>query len=97
GLMVLAFLMGLEMAGLVGLYSVAARLYPTGMRNTGVGWAIGIGRWGAVFGPAAAGWMIALGLDRWVYFLLLGSVPALLAAIAVAYTAHTDDGDRGPA
>lgn len=93
-LMLLAFLMGLEMAGLVGLYSVAARLYPTEMRNTGVGWAIGIGRWGAIFGPAAAGWMISLGLERWVYFLLLGSVPALLAAVAVGYTGHANDGER---
>jgi len=84
-LMVFAFLMGIEMAGLVGLYSVAARLYPTQMRNTGVGWAIGIGRWGAVFGPAAAGWMIAAEMDRWTYFLALAAAPAVLAAVAVGF------------
>jgi MFS transporter, AAHS family, vanillate permease len=84
-LMVFAFLMGSVMAGLVGLYSVAARLYPTQIRNTGVGWAIGVGRWGAVFGPAAAGWMIAAELDRWTYFLVLGAAPAVLAAMAVGF------------
>jgi len=84
-LMVFAFLMGAEMAGLVGLYSVAARLYPTQMRNTGVGWAIGVGRWGAIFGPAAAGVMIAMELDRWTYFFALAAAPAVLAAVAVGF------------
>lgn len=84
-LMVFAFLMGIEMAGMVGLYSIAVRLYPTEMRNTGVGWAIGVGRWGAVFGPIAAGWMIATGLDRWTYFLALAAGPAVIAALAIAF------------
>ena len=84
-LMVFAFLMGLEMAGMVGLYSVAARLYPTEIRNTGVGWAIGIGRWGAFLAPIAAGWMIAAELERWTYFLALAAGPAALAAIAISF------------
>lgn len=79
----LAFLMGLAMAGLVGFYAVAARLYPTEIRNTGVGWAIGIGRWGAVVGPLAAGWMIGAGFERWVYFLVLAAGPVLIAALSV--------------
>ena len=84
-LMVFAFLMGFATAGLVGLYSIAARLYPTEMRNTGIGWAIGVGRWGGVFSPIAAGWMIAAGLDRWTYFLALAAAPALIAAIVVTF------------
>ena len=84
-LMVFAALTGFEMSGLVGLYSVAARLYPTHMRNTGVGWAIGVGRWGAVFAPMAAGWMIAAGLERWSYFLALAAVPAFIAALVVPF------------
>jgi benzoate transport len=88
-LMVFAFLMGIEMSGMVGLYSIAARLYPTEMRNTGVGWAIGIGRWGAVAGPIAAGWMIAADLPRSTYFLTFAAGPALLAALAIALTART--------
>jgi MFS family permease len=84
-LMIFAFLMGLEMAGMVGLYSVAARLYPTEIRNTGVGWAIGIGRWGAFLAPMAAGWMIAAEFERWTYFLALAAGPAALAAIAISF------------
>jgi MFS family permease len=84
-MMVFAFLMGLEMAGMVGVYSVAARLYPTEIRNTGVGWAIGIGRLGAIFGPMAAGWMIAAELERWTYFLALAAGPAALGALAISF------------
>ena len=94
-LMVFAFLMGFEMAGMVGLYSVAARLYPTEIRNTGVGWAIGIGRWGAVLGPLAGGWMIAAELDRWIYFLTLAAAPATLAAIAINFIKLDDDKPSG--
>jgi len=84
-LMTFAFLMGFEMAGMVGLYSVAARLYPTEIRNTGVGWAIGVGRWGAVFGPLIGGWMIAAGLERWTYYLALAAGPAALAALVISF------------
>jgi benzoate transport len=84
-LMVFAFLMGFEMAGMVGLYSVAARLYPTEIRNTGVGWAIGIGRWGAVFGPLIGGWMIAAGMETWTYYLALAAGPAALAALVISF------------
>lgn len=91
-LMVFAFLMGLEMAGMVGLYAVAARLYPTEIRNTGVGWAIGVGRLGAVFGPMAAGWMIAAELDRWTYFLAVAAGPATLAAIAISFIRLKEQG-----
>ena len=49
----------------------------------GVGWAIGVGRWGAIVGPLLAGWMIATGLERWTYFLVLAALPAVLAALMV--------------
>ena len=50
GLTVLAGFFSL--GGLIGLYSLAARLYPTSSRATGVGLAIGAGRFGA---PPARG------------------------------------------
>ncbi|RZK31350.1 MAG: MFS transporter, partial [Hymenobacter sp.] len=47
------FLLGFGIqGGFVGLYAVAARMYPTEFRTTGVGWAIGIGRLGGIVGPA---------------------------------------------
>ena len=49
--------------GFVGLYAIAARLYPTELRTTGVGWAIGAGRTGAIAGPFVGGLLVAYGLS----------------------------------
>jgi len=63
-LLVVIFFMGiLQQGGFVGLYAIAVKVYPTEIRSTGVGWAIGLGRSGAVLGPAAAGVLIAAGLS----------------------------------
>ena len=63
-LLMLTLLIGiLQQGGFTGLYSAAAKAYPTNVRSTGIGWAIGLGRFGAVVGPAVAGYLIAAGLD----------------------------------
>ena len=63
-LLVIIFLVGiLQQGGFTGLYAVAAKLYPTEIRSTGIGWAVGLGRSGAVIGPAVAGFLIAAGLS----------------------------------
>jgi MFS transporter, AAHS family, vanillate permease len=63
-LMAVIFLTGiLQQGGFTGLYAVAAKVYPTEIRSTGIGWAIGLGRSGAVVGPAAAGFLIAAGFS----------------------------------
>lgn len=69
--------------GFTGLYSVAARLYPTEVRTTGVGWAIGAGRTGAVVGPALGGVFIGVGLSMSANFLIF-AVPLVVAALATA-------------
>ncbi|MCK5325468.1 MAG: MFS transporter, partial [Woeseiaceae bacterium] len=52
-LLVVIFFTGiLQQGGFTGLYAVAAKVYPTEIRSTGIGWAIGLGRFGAVLGPA---------------------------------------------
>src|SRR6185369_4010123 len=33
--------------------------YPVALRSTGLGWALGIGRIGAIMGPAAVGYLLA--------------------------------------
>jgi len=66
--------------GFVGLYAVAARLYPAELRNTGIGWAIGLGRFGAVVGPIAGGLLIAGGLGLTENFIVF-AVPMLLAGL----------------
>ena len=63
-LMALILLIGiLQQGGFTGLYAVAAKVYPTKIRSTGIGWAVGLGRSGAVVGPAVAGYLIVAGLS----------------------------------
>lgn len=62
--------------GFVGLYAIAARLYATEIRTTGIGWAIGAGRTGAIVGPLLGGFLVAAGLSiganfRWFAITLL--------------------------
>jgi len=60
----------------------AAAYYPTYIRATGVGWALGIGRIGAVIGPAIGGTILAFHLGREALF-AVAAVPPLIAVIAV--------------
>jgi AAHS family 3-hydroxyphenylpropionic acid transporter len=41
------------------LYGIATDLYPRGVRGTGTGFAVGVGRFGAVLGPLLAGALLA--------------------------------------
>lgn len=70
--------------GFVGLYSVAARIYPTEIRNTGVGWAVGAGRIGAIVGPLLGGILIGLGLSMSINFIVF-AVPTLIGGIITLY------------
>ncbi|WP_020597740.1 MFS transporter [Spirosoma panaciterrae] len=70
--------------GFVGLYAVAARLYPTEFRTTGVGWSIGIGRLGGIIGPAVGGVLIGMGLSMVTNFLIY-AVPTIFAGIMTLY------------
>lgn len=66
--------------GFVGLYAVAARMYPTEFRTTGVGWAIGAGRLGGVIGPALGGVLVGMGLTMVSNFLIF-AIPTALAGV----------------
>ena len=66
----------------IGMNAVAAALYPTALRATGVGWALGIGRVGSIIGPTAGGFLMAAGWSTGA--ILTASVaPAMVAAVAV--------------
>lgn len=75
--------------GFVGLYAVAARMYPTEFRTTGVGWAIGAGRLGGVIGPAVGGILVGMGLTMATNFMIF-AIPALLAGIVTFYISSKD-------
>ena len=70
--------------GFVGLYSVAARLYPTKVRSTGVGWSIGVGRIGAIIGPVIGGILISWGLTMSSNFIIF-SVPTIVAGVVTLF------------
>jgi MFS transporter, AAHS family, 4-hydroxybenzoate transporter len=69
--------------GSSGLIALAAIYYPTAIRSTGVGWAMGMGRVGSFTGPLVVGSLVTLGLSTAGIFIAIG-VPALLAAAATA-------------
>ena len=69
------------------LNALAASIYPTDARSTGVGWALGIGRFGAVVSPLIGGAFIAAHWPQERIFALL-SVPALLCAVGVTLLRH---------
>lgn len=75
-LLVMGFLI---QGGFGGLYAVATHYYPTTARSTGVGWAIGIGRFGAIAGPLTGGFVISAGSSVLMTFVLFAG-PMLLAA-----------------
>jgi AAHS family 4-hydroxybenzoate transporter-like MFS transporter len=67
--------------GQIGANALAAKSYPTAIRATGVGWALGIGRIGSILGPVVGGFLISLHWDMRHVF-LIGAVPVFIAAIA---------------
>jgi AAHS family 4-hydroxybenzoate transporter-like MFS transporter len=69
-------------AGQPGLNALAASLYPTDQRSTGIGAALGIGRIGAILGPVLAAALMARGWADEAIF-RLSAVPALLSAAAM--------------
>ncbi len=71
--------------GQVGANAFAGLIYPTPIRATGVGWALGIGRLGSVVGPMLVSALILAGWSLSAVF-YAACVPALLAA-AFIYTA----------
>jgi MFS family permease len=81
GVFGVAFLMGLALqGGFTGFYSLGALLYPTEVRSTGIGWAVGIGRAGSIVGPLVGGFLLAQSLPLWIVQLCF-AVPLLFAGV----------------
>jgi AAHS family 4-hydroxybenzoate transporter-like MFS transporter len=64
--------------GQAALNAVAAIYYPTAIRTTGIGWAMGIGRLGSILGPVVGGELLRLNWASGDLF-LAAAVPPLLA------------------
>jgi AAHS family 4-hydroxybenzoate transporter-like MFS transporter len=67
--------------GQIAANALTATFYPTAIRSTGIGWALGIGRIGSIVGPLVGGAMLARDMGAQPLF-AAAAVPALVAAIA---------------
>jgi AAHS family 4-hydroxybenzoate transporter-like MFS transporter len=66
--------------------ALTAEFYPTGIRSTGVGWALGIGRIGSIIGPTVGGALLAVGGDPKHVFLAAAGPPLVATAAAFGAT-----------
>jgi MFS transporter, AAHS family, benzoate transport protein len=87
-LFVAVFVVGASTLGTQLLaYAYAGEFYPTAIRSTGVGFASGIGRAGAILAPILIGWIVSLKLPLEQNFIAIG-IAGLLGTIAVALINH---------
>jgi AAHS family 4-hydroxybenzoate transporter-like MFS transporter len=78
---VVFFVVAGVIAGQGGLHALSCMIYPTRVRATGVGWAVGAGRIGGIVGPMLGGAALA---GQWAAFpsFLTAGLPMLLVALA---------------
>ncbi|HME40652.1 MAG TPA: MFS transporter [Steroidobacteraceae bacterium] len=72
-------------AGIGGYYLLFAKVFPTHVRATGAGFAIGVGRMGAVLAPVIAGYLLqaGLGLQAVATMMAMGSLLSAGALLAL--------------
>ncbi|OEO26014.1 MFS transporter [Pseudomonas sp. J237] len=75
------------------LYAGAAQLYGLSIRSTGLGWASGIGRNGAIVGPLLGGALMGISLPLHLNFMAF-AIPGAIAALAMAV--YLVSGERQP-
>ena len=74
--------------GASGAIALAALNYPTALRSTGVGWAMGLGRGGQVVAPLLISMMLGLGWGTRQIFLTTAIAPFVAAVFILAFTVH---------
>lgn len=71
-------------AAIVGLYALFAQIFPTHVRATGTGFAIGVGRGGAALAPVMGGYLFQAGLELQAVAAIMGA-GSILAAFALGF------------
>ncbi|MBB6444323.1 MFS transporter [Bacillus benzoevorans] len=61
-----------------------SQYYPTEMRSSGLGWALGFGRLGAISGPIIGGLVLTMNLPFYQNFLVF-AIPGILGAISLFF------------
>ncbi|MEO8258177.1 MAG: MFS transporter [Acidobacteriota bacterium] len=98
---VLVFVMLAWTGGLINavqttMYALAAHVYPTSIRGTGVGTAVGFGRIGGVISPTLGGWALDTGGPARYFAIIAGTMTLALASLAVVRR-HVPGGSAVPA
>lgn len=79
----LIFLIGLFVqGGFNGISPILSRIYPAEIRTTGMGFAIGFGRFGAILGPLIFGFLLDQGFSIQTLFILF-SLPLLVMGASI--------------
>ena len=88
---VLFLLVGLAGASTIGTQIVAnaytGQFYPMAIRSTGLGWALGIGRSGAILAPIVIGVLVGMNLPLQQNFMAI-AIPAVIGMVAVLLIDH---------
>jgi AAHS family benzoate transporter-like MFS transporter len=66
------------------LYAMGAQFYALAIRSSGLGWASGVGRSGAIVGPILGGALFGIGLPLHYNFMAF-AVPGAVAALAMCF------------
>jgi MFS transporter, AAHS family, benzoate transport protein len=87
----LFMVVGLAGASTIGTQIVAnaytGQFYPMAIRSTGLGWALGIGRTGAILAPIVIGILVGMKLPLQQNFIAI-AIPAIVGMIAVLLIDH---------
>lgn len=78
------------------LYALGAQFYDMSIRSTGLGWASGIGRNGAVVGPILGGALMAAEMPLQGNFLAFAAPGAIAAAAMLVFALRADNRQRLP-
>ena len=79
-----------------GLHAICSMIYPTRMRGTGIGWALGLGRVGGMAGPLLGGMALSGHWSALPSF-LTGALPMLVVGVATALIGVVLSPTRRPA
>jgi benzoate transport len=78
-------------SAIAGMYALFAKVFPTPVRATGTGFAIGVGRGGAVLAPVLAGYLFQVGFGLMFVSIVMGSAALLAAAMVFLLKEHGRD------
>jgi len=83
---------GLAGASTIGTQIVAnaytGQFYPMAIRSTGLGWALGVGRTGAILAPIVIGVLVGMNLPLQQNFIAI-AIPAVIGLVAVLLIDHS--------